>query len=412
MSGIDDSDERKSASFSVTRQASAREMSQPTPIDRLAAMHSDCPCYVDPRCQITIVQEYWEKQTDDKKSAPNELLDSKGTPIGRQLLEGRPRTIHEEPEEESTPDENTIKRSGRRFSRIRPLNLRRLSLPTGETLFSVPLLSPTRIPRRNTDGEIANRVHIGGQEDTIVHANQASPRNLLRVFRSAKHKRTSNAFITRSKHVQSDDANRHDASTASSSTSFPETASAGSDSVSEQNLQFDSVSEDALSIYEDAFDALFYSGASTSERLTDDAVPSYRNSQVPDPNKEQVPRATPAISDTDAETPADTDPDDPAYSALMPILYELDAFSERSRYAAIAASHDDPDYARFWEAFAQLSAREVLLAVYALRAGAFDEPHIMVVGNESPARAMAVAALTLWAVGASALVVYLYCCSQ
>lgn len=96
----------------------------------------------------------------------------------------------------------------------------------------------------------------------------------------------------------------------------------------------------------------------------------------------------------------------------MPILYELDAFAERPRYAAIAASHDDPDYARFWEAFAQLSAREVLLAVYALRAGAFDEPHIMVVGNESPASAMVVVVLTLWAIGASALVIYLYYCSQ
>lgn len=119
----------------------------------------------------------------------------------------------------------------------------------------------------------------------------------------------------------------------------------------------------------------------------------------------QLPFRAGAGGEADADAP---DGVDPAYAALMPILHELDALAEHPRYAAIAASHGDADYAHFWETFAQLSARDVLFAVYALRAEAADGVQLESEG-QGPLLTMLAVVLALWASGASVLAVYLYC---
>ncbi|KAI0820520.1 hypothetical protein BC628DRAFT_850401 [Trametes gibbosa] len=424
-SGTQDGSTETSASILATCKPSTRDSSsQPSvPFNRLAAVHADCPCYADPRCQLAVAfqeaREYWKRHPDDKENAPNEIHESiEQWLVENRLLEGPPRTIYEEPEEISVPDKNPTRGAARRFPRIRSLNLRRLSLPTGlgeSAAFALPLLSPTRVQRRHTDGGISESKHKKGQEGPYSLINPASPRNLLRVFRSAKRKRTMDAQTARSNKPTCDDAS-HNSCTSSGPPSVPETASAEQELVSEPSVPCDDICEDALSIYEDALDVLFQSGASTSERCTSDAAlspaVSLRDFHTPNSNIQQLAtEAPPAIADTHAEVAADADAD-PASNALMSILYELDAFAEHPRHAAIAASHNDPEYVRFWEAFAQLTAREILLAVYALRAGAFDEPHIMVVGDAGPAGTVVAITLVLWAMSASGLAVYLYCCSS
>ncbi|KAJ3008623.1 hypothetical protein NUW54_g3083 [Trametes sanguinea] len=96
---------------------------------------------------------------------------------------------------------------------------------------------------------------------------------------------------------------------------------------------------------------------------------------------------------------------DPAYAALMPILYELDALAENPRCKAIAAQNDDDDYRQFWETFSQLSAKDVLCAVYAIRAGALEMPDISDSTTTFPVAGLLCA---LWGLLASTLALYLY----
>ncbi|OSC98318.1 hypothetical protein PYCCODRAFT_1471107 [Trametes coccinea BRFM310] len=96
---------------------------------------------------------------------------------------------------------------------------------------------------------------------------------------------------------------------------------------------------------------------------------------------------------------------DPAYAALMPILYELDALAEHPRCKAIAAQHDDDDYRRFWETFSQLSDKDVLCAVYAIRSGALEIPEFSDGASTfSGARFLC----ALWALLSSIVALYLY----
>ena len=56
----------------------------------------------------------------------------------------------------------------------------------------------------------------------------------------------------------------------------------------------------------------------------------------------------------------------------MPILLGLEAITENPRRAAISEEFNDEGYVQFWEAFAQLTPKEILHAVYAMRDGPLD----------------------------------------
>ncbi len=91
----------------------------------------------------------------------------------------------------------------------------------------------------------------------------------------------------------------------------------------------------------------------------------------------------------------------------MPIVYGLETITTNPRRHSVGEEHDDEDYTKFWETFGQLSAKEVLYAVYAIRAGALDVPTI-----ESPSQHSDLALLTtfcaLWAALATILAMYFY----
>ncbi|KAI0654601.1 hypothetical protein C8Q70DRAFT_925563, partial [Cubamyces menziesii] len=101
-------------------------------------------------------------------------------------------------------------------------------------------------------------------------------------------------------------------------------------------------------------------------------------------------------------------PVDPAYAALMPILYELEAMHELPRCKAVAAEHNDEDYMQFWETFSQLSAKDILSAVYAIRAGVLDAPIPCDAGAASTGAAVVLCAF--WGFSASVVALYLYFC--
>ncbi|KAI0654606.1 hypothetical protein C8Q70DRAFT_1058370 [Cubamyces menziesii] len=114
--------------------------------------------------------------------------------------------------------------------------------------------------------------------------------------------------------------------------------------------------------------------------------------------------STPSKSqEQEAEAPVD-----PAYAALMPILYELEAMHELPRCKAVAAEHNDEDYMQFWETFSQLSAKDILSAVYAIRAGMLDAPIPCDAGAASAGAAVVLCAF--WGFSASVVALYLYFC--
>ncbi|KAI1787095.1 hypothetical protein LXA43DRAFT_737722 [Ganoderma leucocontextum] len=109
---------------------------------------------------------------------------------------------------------------------------------------------------------------------------------------------------------------------------------------------------------------------------------------------------------SNATEQTDLPPIDPAYKALLPIFYGLETITLSPYRRSLGEEHEDEDYSKFWETFGQLSAREVLYAVYAIRAGALIAP------IESPNPNDDLPVLTtfcaLWAALATILAVYFY----
>lgn len=95
-----------------------------------------------------------------------------------------------EPEEPSA-GESPAKRTGFKLPRIRPLNLRRLSLPTRDRSPALQPPSAGYVQRRNTDGEAPVRADES-ENDTPPVVAPLSPRKLFRgaagVFISARRK--------------------------------------------------------------------------------------------------------------------------------------------------------------------------------------------------------------------------------
>ena len=96
-------------------------------------------------------------------------------------------------------------------------------------------------------------------------------------------------------------------------------------------------------------------------------------------------------------------PVEPAYRALVPVLSALETYTTNPRRTTIAEEHHDEGYEQFWEAFGQLSPKEILYAVYALR----DGPHAVHFERESGISAAAVV-FALWALASTALCFWLY----
>ncbi|RPD72737.1 hypothetical protein L226DRAFT_614617 [Lentinus tigrinus ALCF2SS1-7] len=102
-------------------------------------------------------------------------------------------------------------------------------------------------------------------------------------------------------------------------------------------------------------------------------------------------------------TPSIAESIDPAYRALMPILHGLEAITENPRRTSISEEFNDDGYVQFWETFAQLSPKEILYAVYAIRGGALD------VQFDTPSgHPRLVLLLALWALAATGFAVYMY----
>ena len=116
------------------------------------------------------------------------------------------------------------------------------------------------------------------------------------------------------------------------------------------------------------------------------------------------------LPNTFPTTQGDPPPIDPAYRALLPIVYGLEAITSNPRRRSVGEKHDDEDYAKFWETFGQLSAKEVLYAVYAIRDGALDVR--IESSGEHPDLPLLTTFCALWAALATILAMYFYFYSQ
>ncbi|OJT14566.1 hypothetical protein TRAPUB_8899 [Trametes pubescens] len=350
-------------------------------------------------------REYWARHPDDTENAPTDIHGE----IEQWLVENRllepTHPLCDEPQgepEEPSAGESPAKRTGFKLPRIRPLNLRRMSLPTRGSSPALQPLSPGHVQRRHTDGEALVRADES-RDDTPPVVAPLSPRKLFRgaagVFLSARRKR-SKAPVPAS--TASNEALADAVGDSASASGEPPCSDASDSVLSDNPLLGEHGPEAAESIYEDAVDALpaFFEAAAGAHGLSELRHADALSSRPTDTESAKLPFGREADADADDDV-------DPAYAALMPILYELDALAENPRHTAIAASHGDADYAHFWETFAQLSARDVLFAVYALRAEAADGPHLESEGQGPLLMVLAVVS-ALWASGASVLALYLY----
>ncbi|KAI0632613.1 hypothetical protein C8Q77DRAFT_829734 [Trametes polyzona] len=412
--------------------ATGSTSSKPRPVNRLAPKHTDCVCYLDARCQLAVAyqeaREYWERYPEDAENAPSEIHQAiEKWLIESRILQGPPHTYREETvQDDQSPaasPEFPPKRGVFKLPRIRPrpLNLRRFSLPGGETP-SQRLSGTPNGPRRRhttdeTNGGLLNS--FGGGPS----APPLSPRKLLRgvgsVFWSKKSKRTSDSAAPSGSASEEAHQELHSDNPAccGSTQSLAETM-VGVEGKS--TLEYLNINEDAASesVYEDAPEIIAVPKENfpimDPERPLGRAVACTADLAPTTPEEKRAPRLIRPLETNShpvPDSPCGLDPATLAHTALAQIIWELDALAEHPRYAAIAASHGDADYALFWDAFGQLSAREVLMAVYALRSGALDEPDLseLTVGGGPPGDvwAMVVVVLGVWALGASAMVGYL-----
>ncbi|KAI0365841.1 hypothetical protein BV20DRAFT_707169 [Pilatotrama ljubarskyi] len=362
------------------------------PQHRLAARHIDCPCYLDPRCQMAVAfqeaRDYWARNPDDTANAPNEIHESiEKWLIAKRLLSGPAQATQEVARardfEEPRAAESPGKRAGFKLPRIPPLTLRRLALPRNSS--AVLPLKPGRLPRRHTESETSIDRSGDIQDDASL---PTSPKKILRnmavVFRSTRQKRhlaDSTHGLTNT--TSAEMARRGNSDSTLASTSEEESCVVPINETNSVTL------EDTSSIYEDTTDAIELLLSTVESGSPGDAA----SGNAPSDTSETGEKMQPTEDHADA-----------AYAALMPILYELEAFAEHPKHRAIAADNADEDYSQFWETFAQLSAKEVLYAVYAIRSGILDMPdHVDNTRGDT-----VVVLLALWGLVASALSMYLY----
>ncbi|KAI0351115.1 hypothetical protein OH77DRAFT_1593066 [Trametes cingulata] len=333
-------------------------------------------------------REYWARNPDDTVNAPNEIHESiEKWLIAKRLLAGPAQTVQEEIQtsdsEEPTAPESSGKRAGFKLPRIPPLPIRRLSLPSGNSSIVLPLKSG-QLRRRHTDSGTS-----GGSLENVESLPPVprSPRRILRdvavIFRPTRRKR----YFAGSRHGRTTSAEPTSVHDSEDDLSSPDKV----DDCHLPSCASNHIADNTSSVYEDATDAI-----ELLLPLVDSPAPDDPPNASIDTRCDTI-ETTEDMSTTDAQA-------DAAYNALMPILYELEALSEHPRLKTIASENADEDYSQFWETFAQLSAKEVLYAVYAIRSGMLDVPDNL----DAPSVSSTVILLAMWALAASALSVYLY----
>ncbi|KAI0640865.1 hypothetical protein C8Q79DRAFT_920682, partial [Trametes meyenii] len=373
----------------------------PSQHNKLATKHIECPCYLDPRCQMALAfqeaRDYWARHPDDTANARNEVQCSiEEWLVAKRLLKSPDPPINDSQSDidECPPSPSPARRVGFKLPRLKPLSLgRRLSLPDGSSPIALPLLSPDRLPvrRRNTDSDAA---HDPARNAKSISMSPKYPTRLFRdmtgFFRSTKHKRHSGASYS----GRSDTSRTH--------SQYPGTESARSSSLDEQRLAASGLEVPSVSapqpgcvpsIYEDASEATAFFLPPSQSSLPQDYATNELGSSF-----------APQAAETSSTNRTSSDRD-PAYTALVPILYEIDALTEHPKFKAIAVENHDEDYVRFWETFAQLSAKEVLYAVYAIRSGVLDVP----LGDDH-STGIGMVFVALWALVASMACIYLCLC--
>ncbi|KAI0656352.1 hypothetical protein C8Q70DRAFT_1056599 [Cubamyces menziesii] len=98
------------------------ELNTTQPHNRLAAKHTDCPCNIDPRCQLAVAfqgaREYWASHPNDIANGPNEIHESiEKWLVAKRILEGPsqitlkiPRMRQETPPLEALPSLSPLAR--------------------------------------------------------------------------------------------------------------------------------------------------------------------------------------------------------------------------------------------------------------------------------------------------------------
>ncbi|KAH9900724.1 hypothetical protein C8Q73DRAFT_786150 [Cubamyces lactineus] len=355
------------------------------PHNRLATKHTSCPCNIDPRCQLAVAfqeaREYWASHPDDVANGPNEIHESiEKWLVAKRILEGPPQiTLKDEtgdltsggPPEPISPS----KTSGSWLTRLR---FRRLSLPyrASTTAKSFTMSSTNLLRRRHTDSESGANESSSSSSMSVLPTSPTKKlfRNVALILTPGRHKKA-----TRRRAYS-------EASNSSAYESLTSSRSSGAEVTLDVAEVLGTVSTSAGSIYEDAIECR----VSPVPPLKPNALcPANPRASIPSGSEEQ-----------EAEVPVD-----PAYAALMPILYELEAMHELPRCKAVAAEHNDEDYMQFWETFSQLSAKEILSAVYAIRAGVLDAP---ISCDGGAASTGAVVLCAFWGFSASVIALYLY----
>ncbi|KAI0742248.1 hypothetical protein C8Q80DRAFT_1356040 [Daedaleopsis nitida] len=380
---------------------------------QLADRHDDCHCFADTRCQLAVAfqqaRDYWAANPNNTEHAPSEIHQSiEQWLMNKNILEGPALTTTEldgTPQPE-VPAAAARRRRSMRLPSLRPL--RRLSLPT---LGRVSESRPGYLRRRTESTVVlpsqcknASSALDGEDGGTALGKRPSAPmspktvwRNLA-VFRFSPSKKSSGSDCSDFASIREETPSLLDLASAGPCQQQPDELyweSAPSPRPCEDDVRPSSAL--GLTLASDAPDSPSSVGFPLKLCDSPESMSRFHTPTPPDEYDEPV------------ESGVQQPPDgvDPAYRALHLILQELDTItaSTSPRHTAIAEEFHDEGYAHFWETFAQLSPKEILYAVYAIRAGALDVP-------AEPARGCECSAMTalfaLWAIVATAATVYLY----
>ncbi|KAJ8454176.1 hypothetical protein ONZ51_g13182 [Trametes cubensis] len=245
-------------------------------------------------------------------------------------------------------------------------------------------MSSTKLRRRHTDSESgAGDPSSSSSSMSVLPTSPTKKlfRNVALILTPGRHKRA----IRRRAYSEASNSSAYESLTSS--------RSSGAEVAFDVAQVLGTISTSGGSIYEDAIECRVAPVPVAKSNALLGSV-NLRTSSSSTPSKPQ---------EQEAEAPVD-----PAYAALMPILYELEAMHELPRCKAVAAEHNDEDYMQFWETFSQLSAKDILSAVYAIRAGVLDAPIPCDAGAASTGAAVVLCAF--WGFSASVVALYLYFC--
>ncbi|KAI0753802.1 hypothetical protein C8Q74DRAFT_1373732 [Fomes fomentarius] len=334
-------------------------------------------------------RDYWAANPDSKEHGPSEVHRSiEQWLVTKNILEGPAATTDEsapEPSVDMSPS-TPEKRRSFKIPSWPPINLRRLSLPA---ISNTDTILKSRRRRTESTTSLPSPSSCSGAGPEAPRSPKTAWRSFAGAFRTPSKKRSS-----------------------SRSTDFG--------CIREETPSIVDIECTSLTIAEETAEAITTAATSSEgDKFRMILIDPYDKSDASDvltaplfcDSPEQMSRSiSPSPSEVPEEVPEEPQPIpspaiDPAYRALMPILHQLESITENPRRNSVSEEFQDEGYVGFWETFAQLTPKEILYAVYAIRAGALDVQFEHTQGQEFSGVTLL---LSLWAFAATVAVAYLY----